>query len=131
MSHSDPIGDAVTRIRNSVMASHKKVNVPANRTIHSILAILLKEGFISKVSEIKNSRGFEICVHLKSYEGKPVIRGLRRVSKPGRRVYVGEKNIGSTMNHIGVGILTTSKGVLSDKQAKYQGVGGEYLCQVW
>ena len=129
--HSDLIADVLTRIRNAVQASHKFVYVPTNRTIRSILEILKQEGFINEFSEVKNTSTPQVKIDLRYYEGKPVLRGLRRVSKPGRRFYVGRKKIGSTLNHIGVGILTTPKGVLSDKQAEYQRVGGEYLCQVW
>ncbi len=131
MSHSDPISDMLTRIRNAIQASHDFVYVPINRTIRSILDILIEEGFIDKVGEVENSRDLLVCVNLKYYKGEPVIRGLQKISKPGRRVYVRRTKIRSTLNHVGVGILTTSKGVLSDKEARYQKVGGEYLCQVW
>ena len=131
MSHSDPIADALTRIRNSSRVKHEFVDVPSNRTIRAVLDILIQEGFIHSIDNVDESSYSKIRVHLKYYEGKPVIRGLKRISKPGRRIYVAGKNIGSTLNNLGVGILTTSRGVLSDKQAKYQGIGGEYLCQVW
>ena len=131
MSLSDPIADALTRIRNASSASHALVYIPFNKTIYSMMKILKQEGFIDHASEVKNSIPPQIRVDLKYYEGKSTIRGLKRISKPGRRVYVDTKNIGETLNNMGVGILTTSKGVFSDKEAKFKHIGGEYLCQVW
>ena len=131
MSLSDPIADALTRIRNAVAASHLLTYVSFNNVIFAMMKILKEEGFIENVIQVKNSSRPQLRIDLKYNKGESSIRGLKRISKPGRRVYVNAKNIGATLNNIGVGILTTPKGVLSDKEAKFQHVGGEYLCQIW
>jgi small subunit ribosomal protein S8 len=131
MSISDPIADALTRIRNAQSALHETVEVKSNTVIESILGILQEEGFVQSATAYKDGETRKVKVELKYYKDKPVIRGIKRVSKPGRRVYTSWKEIQPFRNNIGLNIFSTPKGVLSGKEAKYQHTGGEYLCRVW
>lgn len=125
---TDPIGDMLTRIRNAAMARKEHALVPLSKIKLAIARILKEEGYINEV-EVK---GREMVIHLKYGVGKqPAIRGLKRVSKPGRRMYVGVDSIPSVMSGHGISILSTSKGILTDKQAKRLRAGGELICQVW
>ncbi len=132
MSMTDPLGDMLTRIRNGLMADKSKINMPYSKLRISVLNILQKEGYIRGFHEVV-LRGTikEIIVELKYYEGAPVIKEIRRVSKPGRRVYSGIKGLGRVYNGLGVSILSTSKGVMADYDAREQNLGGEVLCQVF
>lgn len=132
MAISDPIGDALTRIRNALKARHAKVNVPYSRFRQNVLDVLQREGYILgyTVQEVRaNIR--ELCVDLKYYEGQPVIAKVERVSKPGCRVYGKTGKMPSVLNGLGSLVLSTSKGVLSDKEASRLNVGGEILCRVY
>ena len=131
MSMSDIVADALVRIKNASFASHDVVYVPSNKLIISVVELFQKEGFIQHYSVVKNSKVPQLRVDLKYYQGKAVIRGIERVSKPGRRFYIASKNIKSTYNNIGLGIISTSHGVLTDKEARLKGVGGEFVCRVW
>ncbi len=131
MSLSDPVADFLTKIRNASMAQHQNIYCTTSYLLDQIIKILKKEGFIRNYSYTKNKLIPEMKIDLKYYKNKPVIRGITRVSKPGRRVYLKWKNIPSTLNNIGIGILSTPKGVISAKEAKYQHVGGEFICKVW
>jgi small subunit ribosomal protein S8 len=137
MTISDPISDMLTRIRNSIMAGHQTVSLPSSKMKLSIVKILQEEGFIKDFEEVQveGKPTKTIRIRLK-YVGvrrdrKPVIAGLRRVSSPGRRVYVGKKEIPWVQAGLGVAILTTPKGVMTGGRARQLGVGGEVLCEVW
>ena len=130
MSFSDPLGDMLTRIRNALMRSRSTVTTPASNLRGRVLDVLESEGYIRGYSEteIDGFRAFEI--QLKYHEGEPVIRDIMRVSKPGRRVYSGVKTLPQVRNGLGIAILSTPKGVMSDNSARENNVGGEVLCQV-
>lgn len=132
MSTTDPIADMLTRIRNAVAVRDEYVFVPASRLKRAIAQVLKDEGFISRF-ELTRDRQFPMLkIYLKYAERRqPVLRGLRRVSKPGCRVYTKRKDIPWVQSGLGVAILSTPKGVLSDRQARRLGVGGEVLCEVW
>lgn len=131
MSLSDPISDVLTRVRNAQMASHKSVSFPVSNVIIAIVEILKKEGFIEGFLAYKEDTKRFIRVELRYYEEDPVIRKIERVSSPGCRVYVKAKNIRPLYNNAGVSIFSTSRGVLSHKDALLLGVGGELLCRVF
>lgn len=127
---TDVIADMLTRIRNAVSAKHETVEIPASNTKKSIANILLNEGYVSAVDFIEGVQG-TIKITLK-YEGnKGVITGLKRISKPGLRVYVGAEEIPSVLGGLGVAILSTSKGIMTGKEAKKAHQGGEVLAYVW
>ena len=127
MAITDPIADMLTRIRNAHMALHKEVKVPASKMKRAILDILQREGYIEKYED----EGREIKVYLKYVKGKPAITELKKISKPGRRIYVGVEDIPRVQNGLGICILSTSRGVLEGKEAKRSNVGGELICQIW
>lgn len=128
MSMADPIADMLTRIRNASKVEHQLVEVPRSRIKLEILKLLLEEGFVTSL-EVNDST---IQVRLKYDQGRAcVIQGLKRVSTPGRRHYVGKDSIPYVRNGLGVAILTTPQGVLTDRAARHAGVGGEVLCYVW
>jgi len=128
---TDPIADMLTRIRNASMIRSEKVDIPASRMKLEIAKILKEEGFIRAYKVIKDRRQGVLRINLKYVEGDSVISGLSKVSKPGRRVYVGSTEIPKVMGGVGLAILTTPKGVLSDKACRREKVGGELLCYVW
>ena len=137
MSFNDPIADMLTRIRNSVRAEHPQVAMPSSKLKIAIAKILVEEGFISNfdVSENENSAHKTLTLDLK-YVGKrrtkrSVITNLERVSLPGQRIYAGKKEIPYVLSGMGISILSTSKGVMTGREAKKQGVGGELVCKVW
>lgn len=130
--NTDPIADMLTRIRNAVRNRADKVDIPASRLKIEIAKILKEEGFIKSYKIIKDKRQGIVRINLKyTPEGEPVITDLQRVSKPGRRVYVGKDNIPYVLGGLGVAILTTSQGVFTDRECRQRGVGGEVLCYVW
>ncbi|MFC1901924.1 30S ribosomal protein S8 [Chloroflexota bacterium] len=132
MTVSDPIADMLTRIRNAIMARHDSVLVPASKMKLAIARILKEEGFISDYEVVKGAPHRDIKVYLKYMEdNKPVISGLRRVSRPGLRVYVQKKEIPRVYGGLGIAIISTSKGVRTGQQTWRQGSGGELLCYVW
>lgn len=132
MQITDPIADMLTRIRNAISAKHDTVDVPASNMKKAIAAILLDEGYIKNYSVVEDGKQGTIRIVLKYGENKtPVITGLRRVSKPGLRIYSGVEDMPKVMKGLGVAILSTSKGVMTGKQAKAQRVGGEVLAFVW
>jgi small subunit ribosomal protein S8 len=129
---TDPIGDMLTRIRNAVMVKKKEVVVePASKLKMSILDVLKREGYIEGYKIEGEGVKKKIIVYLKYYQGKPVIQVIERVSKPGRRIYVGVDEIPKVYNGLGIAILSTPKGVLSDREAKKLRVGGELICKVF
>ena len=132
MSLSDPLGDMLTRIRNAYGRRKTKVSTPASRLRARVLEVLKAEGYIRDYSQVDYGNGkSELEIELKYYDGSPVIRDIARVSKPGRRVYVSVKSIPHVANGLGISILSTPKGVMTDHEAREQNVGGEILCQVF
>jgi small subunit ribosomal protein S8 len=134
MSMSDPISDMLTRIRNAQLVGHTEVSMPASKLKASIAQVLKDEGYIEDFvigEKGGDSTGKkELRIGLKYYAGRPVIERLERVSKPGLRVYRGRNDIPKVMNGLGVAILSTSRGVMTDRKARADGVGGEVLCFV-
>ena len=129
---NDPIGDMLTRIRNSQMRGKSVVETPASKLRERVLEVLADEGYIRGFEKTTGSNGHPaIEISLKYYEGEPVIRELKRVSKPGRRVYMGKDDIPSVRQGLGVSIVSTSKGVMSDANARAANVGGEVLCTIF
>ncbi len=132
MQITDPIADLLTRIRNANSARHETVEVPASNMKKSIVQILLEEGYIKKYEVIEDGRQGMIKIWLKYGEGKKqVIAGLKRVSKPGLRVYVSRDELPRVLKGLGIAIISTSKGVMTDKRARRENVGGEVLAFVW
>ena len=128
---NDPIGDMLTRIRNSQMRGKSVVITPASKLRERVLEVLADEGYIRGFEKTSDKGHPAIEISLKYYEGEPVIRELKRVSKPGRRVYMGKDDIPQVRQGLGVSIVSTSKGVMSDANARAAQVGGEVLCTVF
>jgi small subunit ribosomal protein S8 len=132
MSMNDPLGDMLTRIRNAQMRGKSTVVSPASKLRAWVLDVLLAEGYIRGYERTTDANGQPALeISLKYFEGTPVIREIKRVSKPGRRVYMGVKEIPSVRNGLGVSIVSTPKGVMSDANARAANVGGEVLCTVF
>jgi small subunit ribosomal protein S8 len=137
MSTSDPIADMLTRIRNSLMAGHQLVSMPSSKVKLAIAGILKEEGFIEGFEQVQpEGRPNQVLRLQLKYVGerrarKPVISGLQRVSRPGRRSYIGKSEIPWVRSGLGIAILTTPKGVMTGARARQLGVGGELLCMVW
>ncbi len=132
MSMNDPLGDMLTRIRNSQMRGKSTVRTPASKLRAWVLDVLAGEGYIRGYEKVTGPTGLpELEISLKYFEGTPVIREIKRVSKPGRRVYASVKDIPSVRNGLGVSIVSTPKGVMSDASARTANVGGEVLCTVF
>ena len=133
MSNHDPISDMLTRIRNASQKKHNSTSIPASKMSLSIAKVLQKEGFIAEINEEGEGYESKIVLGLK-YSGKnkfPTIRSMQRVSKPGLRVYKNTKGLPKVLGGLGVAIVSTSKGVMSDRDARKQGIGGEVLCYVY
>lgn len=133
---NDPIGDMLTRIRNALMVKQESVVIPHSKLKAEIARVLLEQGYIEKYTVEKDERGFDFLLLKLKYFGRrrerrPVITGVKRVSKPGRRVYTKKTDIPWVLSGMGISILTTNKGVMTGQQARRQGVGGEVLCYVW
>ena len=132
MTMSDPIADMLTRIRNAGQAKFKTVDVPASNIKRDIAEILFNEGYIKSYEEIKTDNQGIIRITLKYTEkGKKVISGLRRISKPGLRIYASKEELPKVLNGLGIALISTSKGIMTDKKARELGVGGEVLAYVW
>ncbi|HEX6156055.1 MAG TPA: 30S ribosomal protein S8 [Burkholderiales bacterium] len=130
MSMSDPIADMLVRIRNAQLVGHTEVSMPASKIKASIAQVLKDEGYIEDFALRDEGQKKQLRIGLKYYAGRPVIERLERVSKPGLRVYRGRDDIPRIMNGLGVAILSTSRGVMTDRKARADGVGGEILCIV-
>lgn len=129
---TDPIADMLTRIRNASKAKHEKVDIPSSKLKIEIAKILKDEGYVKNVKLVKDRRQGLIRVYLKYTEDElPVIQGMKRVSRPGCRVYTGNDSIPKVMGGLGTAILSTPRGIQTGKQAKKDNVGGEVLCHVW
>jgi small subunit ribosomal protein S8 len=133
MASNDTISDMLTRIRNACAVRHPTTNIPSTRMTRSIAQVLKDEGFIEEYSETGEGVHKEIVVSLKYKEKnrQPLIKSLKRVSKPGLRVYSKRKELPRVLGGIGIAILSTSRGIMTDREARRQGVGGEILCYVW
>ena len=128
---SDPISDMLTRLRNAMKAKHAEVRLPASKEKAAIADVLTKEGFVKESKVEGDVPQKELIIDIKYYENKPVITGLKRISKPSCRVYVKSKDIPRVRGGMGIAILSTPEGILSGKEAKQKNVGGEVLCYVW
>ena len=129
---TDPIADMLTRIRNALMAKHPSVHIPHSRIKKGIVEVLKREGYVEDFEEVDRMGRRTLLVHLRYHHGQlPVIEGIERVSKPGRRVYANTSRMPKVRNGLGVAILTTSKGIMTDGEAREAGVGGEVICNVW
>ena len=132
MTMTDPIADMLTRIRNANVVKHETVDVPASNMKKELSRILLEEGFIRGYDVIEDGKQGIIRIQLKyGQSGERVIQGIKRISKPGMRVYTNAYEVPKVLNGLGISIISTSKGILTDKQARKENVGGEVICYVW
>jgi small subunit ribosomal protein S8 len=132
MRVTDPIADMLTRIRNALMVKHQEVSIPYSNLKEKVVGILRDEGYVKSYRVAVDGNHKNIVVYLKYTEtGESVIRGLKRVSKPGGRVYVNSKNLTTVLGGLGNGVVSTSRGIKTVKQCLQEKVGGEYLCQIW
>ncbi|MBW1990617.1 MAG: 30S ribosomal protein S8 [Deltaproteobacteria bacterium] len=132
MSMTDPIADMLTRIRNAGQAGHEKVDIPASRMKIALARIFKEEGFIKNYKVIKDNRQGILRIYLKyDSNNRPLIRRIERVSRPGLRIYAGYDELPRVQGGLGVAVISTSKGILTDRQARKLKVGGEILCQIW
>ncbi|HBM81684.1 MAG: 30S ribosomal protein S8 [Clostridiales bacterium] len=132
MVMTDPIADMLTRIRNANVVRHETVDVPASNVKRAIANIMLEEGFIKNIEDLKSGSVPILRVTMKYDLNKErVISGLKRISKPGLRVYVSKEDVPKVLGGLGVAVISTSKGIMTDKQARKEGLGGEVLCYIW
>lgn len=132
MNITDPIADMLTRIRNANTSKHKTVDIPASNMKKAIAEILFKEGYIKAFEEIADDNQGIIRITIKYDEkGNKVIAGLKRISKPGLRVYAAKDELPRVLNGLGIALISTSKGIMTDKEARQEGIGGEVLAYVW
>jgi small subunit ribosomal protein S8 len=131
MTMTDPVADYLTRIRNAIQAGHKRVDIPASKLRLALTKLLLQEQFIAGYKEVADAPQGIIRIQLRYTDGKSAILGLRRISKPGLRKYVGSEEIPRVLGGLGVAVLSTPKGLLTDKKARRARVGGELLCEIW
>ena len=132
MNTTDPIADMLTRIRNANTSTHATVDVPSSNIKKAIAQILADEGYIKSFEEIKDEKQGIIRITLKYDEkGKKVISGLKRISKPGLRIYVNKDELPEVLNGLGIALISTSKGIKTDKEARKENLGGEVLCYIW
>jgi len=132
MSMTDPIADMLTRIRNAITSRHDRIELPSSKLKIEVAKILKSEGFIANYKVVEEGSQPSLRLYLKySDDGEPVIHGIERISRPGRRVYRGKEEIPQVLGGLGLAIVSTSQGVLSGQDAVRKGVGGEVLCQVW
>jgi small subunit ribosomal protein S8 len=135
MSMTDPIADMLTRIRNGIQAGHRKVEIPGSSQKRAIAVVLQEQGYIQKFEEIADNAQGTLRLYLKYYDSDGqrigVIEGIRRVSRPGRRIFAGKDRIPKVCGGYGISILSTNQGILTGHQCRLRGVGGEVLCEVW
>jgi len=135
MSMTDPIADMLTRIRNATQAGHRKVEIPASNVKRAVAELLVKQGYVEKFEQVDKDAQGALRVYLKYYarDGRRVgvIEGIRRVSRPGRRIFAGKDRIPKVCGGYGISILSTNEGILTGHQCRMRGVGGEVLCEVW
>jgi small subunit ribosomal protein S8 len=128
---TDPIADMLTRIRNAQRAGKAKVSMPLSRSKQAIAALLLEEGYVANVQVIEEGVKSTLVLELKYFDGRPVIEHLERISRPGLRIYRGTDDLPSVLGGLGVAIVSTSKGLMTDRTARAQGMGGEVVCTVY
>lgn len=128
---TDPIADMLSRIRNGNLAKHKSVEIPASNIKKDLAQLLLDEGYIKGFYVTEDEKQGIITIDLKYVDEQRVISGLKRISKPGRRVYVSSQDVPQVLNGLGTAIISTSKGIMTDKNARKEAVGGEVICYVW
>ncbi|NLY01038.1 MAG: 30S ribosomal protein S8 [Rhodopirellula sp.] len=129
---TDPIADMLTRIRNAVRVERQHVDLPLSKVKRGLAEVLKREGYIWDWEEVESNPSSQIRIHLKyGPNGERVIRHIRRVSKPGRRVYSGSAKLKPVLNGLGISIISTSRGVVSDREARQRNLGGEVLCEIW
>ena len=132
MSVSDPVADLLTCIRNACKAKHKKVDVPASNLKTELVRLLLKEKFINNYKSIDDKKRGLLRIYLKyDQKDRPVIQGIERVSKPGRRVYIRRHEVPKVQGGLGTALISTPSGIMTDQEARDEGLGGEYLCRLW
>lgn len=132
MSVSDPVADLLTSIRNACKAKHKKVDVPASRMKAEIVRVLLREKYINNYKSIDDKKRGILRIYLKyDQKERPVIQGIERMSKPGRRLYIRHHEVPKVQGGLGTALVSTSSGIMTDQEAREEGLGGEYLCRVW
>ena len=131
MNLTDPIADMLTRIRNAVRAKHTTVDVPYSKVKNEIAKILLDEGFVADIETVENGVNKNIRITLKYKDSKSVIQGLKRISKPGLRIYAEKEELPRVLNGLGIAIISTSKGIVTDKVARKENVGGEVVAYIW
>lgn len=131
MQTTDPIADYLTRIRNGIHARHKRVDVPASNLKRELTRILAEKKFIAGFSEIRDDRQGVLRIALKYTEGTNAITGLQRISRPGLRIYAPADRVPRVMNGLGVALISTSQGIMTDRDARTKKVGGEVLCYIW
>lgn len=128
---TDPIADMLTRIRNAYVSKHENVDIPASKVKKSIAEILLNEGYIEGVDYIEDAVQGVIRIKLKYADGQSVIQGLKKISKPGLRIYARSNELPKVLGGLGIAVVSTSKGIMTDKEARKENVGGEVLAYVW
>lgn len=132
MKISDPISDLLTRLKNGMRAGHERVDMPASKLKEAVLKVLEEEGFVASYRKVQEAGRPILRVGLKyDHEGEPIVSGIERVSRPGRRVYAKAEAIPKVLDGLGVSIVSTSKGIVSDKAARQSRLGGEVLCNIW
>jgi small subunit ribosomal protein S8 len=131
MTMTDPVADYLTRLRNAIQAKHKRVDIPASKLKRELTKLLVAQKFVASFSELKDTPQGVLRIQLKYNDGQPVIAGLKRVSTPGLRRYVDSQAIPRVLGGLGIAVISTSRGLMTDKQARLAKVGGEVLCEVW
>jgi small subunit ribosomal protein S8 len=131
MAVTDPVADFLTRIRNATKAKHKKVDIPASKLKIELSRIMLENDFIQHYTILEEDSKKTIRVYLKYFDGENILKGLRRISKPGIRTYTKSTELPRVLNGLGIAVISTSKGIMTEKQARQLKVGGEVLCYIW
>jgi small subunit ribosomal protein S8 len=131
MTMTDPVADYLTRLRNAIQAGHKKVDVPASNMKRELSKVLLAHNLIGGFTEVKEGLLPVLRIQLKYHNGTPVITGLKRISTPGLRTYVGSQDVPRVLGGLGIAVISTSRGLMSDRQARASNVGGEVVCEIW
>ncbi len=132
MKTSDPLSDLLTRLRNGMRAGHERVDVPSSRVKEAVLKVLEAEGFIASFRKVQEGGRPVLRVGLKyDHEGEPIVSGIERISRPGRRIYAKAEAIPQVLGGLGVSLVSTSKGIVTDKTARQSRLGGEVLCNIW
>jgi small subunit ribosomal protein S8 len=131
MTMTDPVSDYLTRVRNALQAKHKRVDIPASNLKRELTKLLLTLKYISGFTEIKETAQGVLRIQLRYSDGEPVIAGLKRVSRPGLRKYAHAEEVPRVLGGLGVAIISTSRGLMTDKQARQAKLGGEVLCEIW